>query len=143
MSWTPSYSVHSQGSPSPNHAPLEQATAFTEQENTRIISDTYVAQTPSDADKTIVYPSISEATEIKDVELIQDQDVQVIKDSSHEEQEPEAAVVASQVVERQEVECESLVQEPVQDESEPCYEAPTELHIEPEVTQKVRVSFVS
>ena len=141
MSWTPSYSVHSQGSSSPSHASLELTTANTEDKNSQILptdhDDTFVTQTSPDTARIAECPSISEATEVQDREVLEAQDVRVIE--SHEEQEIKA-VAAPRVIGQQAVEFESLVEEPVQDEGEvPYYETPTELHLGSEITEKARI----
>ena len=142
MSWTPSYSVHSQGSLSPSHASLELTTANTEDENSQVLpidhSDTFVTQTSPGTARIDEFSSISETTEVQDRGVSEAQDVRVIEDSSHEEQEIEV-VVAPQVSGQQAVECGSLVEEPVQDESVPYYETPTELHLGSEITEKARI----
>ena len=142
MSWTPSYSVHSQGSSSPSHAPLELTTANTEDENSQVLptdhGDTFVTQTSPGTARIDECSSIGETTEVQDREVSEAQDVRVIEDSSHEEQGIEV-VAAPQVFDQQAVECDSLVEEPVQDENVPYYETPTGLHLESEITEKARI----
>lgn len=145
MSWTPSYSVHLQGTSSPSHGSLELTTANTEDENSQVLptdhDDTFVTQISPDTARIAECPSINEATEVQDKEVPETQDVQVIKDSSHAEQAEQdvEAVVVPQVIGQQAVECESLVQEPVQDESVPYCKTPTEIRLGSEITEKARI----
>lgn len=141
LSWTPSYSVHSQGSPSPSHASLEPEAAARSEDDAQVTSTSHedvpvpVAQAATSPDasegaehstsaETVgVEPAPAEKSVAAPQELLQAaEDLR----TSHEEKEPTTATTVLAVVE-QETEPESQARELGQDESVPAETVPIEL----------------